>query len=70
MTLFTVQMLQQGFLAGGYFNPMYAHQPQHVDKYLAALDRTFAVLAAAVAADDIEARIGGPVKMSFFRRLT
>jgi len=69
-TLMTVRMLQRGFLAGTYFNAMLAHQDQHIDKYLAALDETFAELAAALKAGDVKQRIGGPVKHTGFARLT
>jgi glutamate-1-semialdehyde 2,1-aminomutase len=70
LTMLTGRMLRRGFLAAGYFNPMLAHEPRHVDAYLAALDDTFGELAAAVAAGDVAARAGGPVKHSGFARLT
>jgi len=69
-TMLTARMLQRGFLAAGYFNPMLAHQPHHVDAYLAALDETFAELADALAKNDVRNRIGGPIKQSGFARLT
>jgi glutamate-1-semialdehyde aminotransferase len=69
-TMLTARMLRRGFLAAGYFNPMYAHQPQHVDAYLAAVDETFAELADAMKHNDVRNRIGGPVKQSGFARLT
>jgi glutamate-1-semialdehyde 2,1-aminomutase len=68
-TLMTVRMLDQGFLVGGGFYPMFAHTDDHVRAYLAACDTIFAELAAGIIADDIEARIGGPVKHSGIRRL-
>lgn len=70
MTLFTVRMLKHGFLANGSFNAMLAHEARHVQQYLAACDETFAELKQAIAKDDIEQRIGGPVKHSHFARLT
>ena len=69
-TLMTARMLKLGFLAGGAFNAMFAHEPRHVDAYLEALDEVFAELATAIHANDIESRIGGPVKHSGFARLT
>jgi glutamate-1-semialdehyde 2,1-aminomutase len=70
LTMMTARMLGRGFLAAGYFNPTLGHEPRHVDAYLAALDDTFGEMAAAVAAGDVVARIGGPVKHSGFARLT
>ncbi len=69
-TLMTARMLKHGFLAGGAFYATLAHEPRHVDSYLAALDEVFAELADAIANDDIVGRIGGPVKQSGFARLT
>jgi glutamate-1-semialdehyde 2,1-aminomutase len=69
-TLMTARMLKLGYLAGGAFNAMFAHQPRHVDAYLEALDEVFAELATAIEKNDIESRIGGPIKHSGFARLT
>ncbi len=69
-TLMTAKMLQRGYLATGGFNAMLAHEPRHVNGYLAALDEVFAVLASAIRDGDIEQRIGGPVKHTGFARLT
>ena len=69
-TMMTARMLGRGFLAGGYFNPMLAHEPRHVQAYLAALDETFAEMADAIAKNEVAARIGGPIKQSGFARLT
>jgi glutamate-1-semialdehyde 2,1-aminomutase len=70
LTLMTARMLKRGFLAAGGFNPMLAHEPRHVEAYLAALDEVFAELAAAIRDGDIAGRIGGPVKHTGFARLT
>ncbi len=69
-TLMTARMLQQGFLAGGAFNAMLAHEPRHVAAYLDALDDVFTELADAIRDGDIARRIGGPVKHTGFARLT
>ncbi|MCB1089051.1 MAG: aminotransferase class III-fold pyridoxal phosphate-dependent enzyme [Verrucomicrobiae bacterium] len=69
-TLMTARMLRLGFLAGGGFNPMLAHEPRHVEAYLGALDVTFAELAESIARGDTASRIGGPVKHTGFARLT
>lgn len=68
-TLWTVRMLSHGFLAGGGFYPMFVHQDHHVDAFLDAAGQVMAELGEAIRADDIEQRIGGPVKVSGFGRL-
>ena len=70
MTLFTQEMLERGFLAGNAFYASYAHTPEHVDAYVAAMNEVFSLLAAAVRADDVSARLRGPEKHSGFQRLT
>jgi hypothetical protein len=62
-------MLSHGFLAGGGFYPMFVHQDHHVDAFLDAAGQVMAELGEAIRADDIEQRIGGPVKVSGFGRL-
>lgn len=69
VTLFTVRMLRQGFLAGSGFYPTLAHQEEHVDAFARAADAVFAELAQAIDKQDIESRIGGPVKQTGFARL-
>ena len=68
-TLLTVRMLPRGILAGLGFYATLAHTEAHVDGYLAAADDIFAELAQALAAHDVAARIGGPVRQSGFQRL-
>jgi glutamate-1-semialdehyde 2,1-aminomutase len=68
-TLLTVRMLRAGYLAGGAFYPTLAHQPDHVDGFLAAADPVMAELAEGIARGDVEARIGGPVRQLPFARL-
>ena len=69
-TLFTQLMLERGILATGAFYAMHAHQPAHVERYLAEADDAFALLARAVAEGSVEQRLHGPVAHSGFRRLT
>jgi len=69
-TLLTARMLARGFLAGGAFNAMHAHQQRHVTDYLLALHEVFAELATAIDKGDIKQRVGGPAKQSGFARLT
>ena len=68
-TLWTVRMLDHGFLVSSGFFPMWAHQDEHVDAFLAACDPVLAELGQAIAQDDVAARIGGPVKHTGFQRL-
>ena len=70
-TLLTVRMLDRGFLAGGSFNAMLAHEPRHVTDYLAALDEVCRELrdAAREFPEAVRRRIGAPVKHTGFRRL-
>jgi glutamate-1-semialdehyde 2,1-aminomutase len=70
-TLMTARMLAKGFLAAASFNAMLAHEPRHVDAYLAALDEVFRELRDAIHEPpaSLHSRIGGPVKQTGFARL-
>lgn len=69
ITLFTVRMLSFGFLTSSAFYPTFAHQPQHVEKYLAATDSVFSELVEAARLGNAEQRIDGPTKHAGFTRL-
>ena len=68
-TLWTVRMLSHGILVSGGFYPMLAHEASHVDRCLAACEEVFEELGLAIQQEDIEQRIGGPVKHTGFARL-
>jgi len=68
-TLFTQGMLARGFLAGTGFYPTLAHTEAILDAYGAAVDRVFAEIAPALAADTVTAQLHGPVAHSGFKRL-
>ncbi|MDO8435347.1 MAG: aminotransferase class III-fold pyridoxal phosphate-dependent enzyme [bacterium] len=68
--LFVQEMLDQGFLASTSFYSMYAHTMDHVAAYLKALDRTFGIIAEAVALGDAEKRLRGGASVAGFKRLT
>ncbi len=68
-TLFTQEMLAQGFLAGAAFYPTMAHTPELVDKYAAAIDAVFGKLAAYQAAGHPEKFLHGPPAHGGFKRL-
>lgn len=70
ITLFTQLMLDRGFLAGGSFYPSFAHTPDHVETYLAAVGEVFAIIRAAQDADAVTAALRGPVAHTGFTRLT
>ena len=69
-TLFTVRMLKAGYLALPKVQLTLAHQPHHVEAYANSLQPVFQELAESIEKEDIEERIGGPVKHSGFQRLT
>lgn len=68
-TLFTVRMLDRGFLTGAGFYPSLAHDMSHLDAYFAAAADVFPEIAQALAAGDVERRIGSPVRHTGFSRL-
>ena len=68
-TLYTQLMLQKGFLAGTLFYPTLAHTPEIVELHGAAVDDTFREIAQAIAAEEVEERLLGPVAHTGFRRL-
>ncbi len=68
-TLWTVRMLDKSILAGAGFYPTLAHQPCHLERFLAAADEVFAEQAEAIRLKDIEQRIGSPLKHTGFARL-
>lgn len=70
MTLFTRRMLHHGFLAAGGFSPTLAHEPAHVEAFVAAADQVFPELADAVERGDVHSRINGLEKHTTFARLT
>jgi glutamate-1-semialdehyde 2,1-aminomutase len=67
-TLFIQTMLERGFLASAQFYASYAHQPHHIDAYLAAVQDAFRAVARAEA-EGVEPLLHGPVKHGGFQRL-
>ena len=68
-TLLTQEMLQKGFVATNAFYASYTHKDHHVETYLAALDKTFALIANAIKQSEVEKLLKGPVAHSGFSRL-
>lgn len=69
-TLFTQIMLERGFLATGAFYASYAHQDDHIASYSAAVEESFALIAQALKANEVEKLLKGPVAHSGFYRLS
>jgi glutamate-1-semialdehyde 2,1-aminomutase len=69
-TLFTVRMLERGYLASSSFYPTLAHTPKHVDDFIAASSKVFNELREAIARGDILERLHTPVRHTGFQRLT
>jgi len=68
-TLFTQSMLEKGFLTTNAFYATYAHQDEHLDHYLAAVEETFAYLAKAIERNSVKEQLNGPIAHSGFQRL-
>lgn len=69
-TLFTQLMLDRGFLATTACYASYAHKPEHVRKYLKAVDSAFAAIRKALDSGRPANSLKGPVCHSGFKRLT
>ena len=67
-TLFQQEMIKRGvlFLVG--FNLSFSHSDEDLDRTLEACREALAVLAGAVANDDIERILEGPIVQPVFRR--
>jgi glutamate-1-semialdehyde 2,1-aminomutase len=68
-TLFTQLMLEHGFLAGKAFYATYAHQDEHIENYLGAVETTFGLIAQALEQGTVLELLKGPVAHTGFRRL-
>lgn len=70
MTLYTIRMLDHGFLASSGFHPTLAHQPDHVEQCLAAAETVFRELRDAIDRGDVSDRIRNRPRHTMFARLT
>jgi len=68
-TLFTQLMLERGFLASNQFKPSFAHRPEHVGRYLEAVEEVFPILADAAERGDAASMLDGPPAQRGFYRL-
>ncbi|WP_437222351.1 aminotransferase class III-fold pyridoxal phosphate-dependent enzyme [Planctomicrobium sp. SH661] len=69
MTLFTIRMLERGFLVGSGFYPTSAHQPHHVEDFVQSATAVLNELVVAMENHDVMQRIGGQVRQTGFKRL-
>ena len=61
-------MLKRGFLASTTFYAMYAHTNEDIDKYLAACDEVFGILAKLIAEGKVAQNLmGKPASVGFAR---
>ena len=68
-TLYTVLMLEQGFLGNTAIYPTLAHTPDILDKYRDAIDRVFGRIAKHIKEGDVLEAIDGDICHSGFTRL-
>lgn len=68
-TLFTQEMLNQGYLAGSSVYTSFAHTQAGVDDYLETVDNVFDTVATALEEGTIHDQLQGPVAHSKFERL-
>ena len=67
---FVQLMLDEGFLATTAFYAMAAHTDEHVDRYLDAVDRSFAELSGLLNSGELMRSLTGPPAVAGFKRLT
>jgi len=69
-TLFTQLMLERGFLATKGFYASYAHQEEHVEKYMTAAEEAFNIIDDTLKKEAFADMLKGPVAHQGFQRLT
>lgn len=68
-TLFTQLMLEKGYLATNTIYITYAHQKNHIEKYLISVNEAFVFIAEAIKNERVESSLKGPITHSGFYRL-
>ena len=68
-TLYTVLMLERGFLGNNAIYPSLAHTPEILDLHRDAVDEVFGLIAVHIRNGDIDGAIGGPICHTGFARL-
>jgi glutamate-1-semialdehyde 2,1-aminomutase len=69
-TLFTVRMLDRGYLAGSSFYPTLSHTEKHVDDCMEQAAEVFDELNEAILNEDLDSRLKTPIRHTGFQRLT
>lgn len=64
-TIFTQLMLEEGFLSTTAFYASFAHNDNHVEKYLRAIDKTFSFISKALRQGRLKEYLKGPASLSF-----
>jgi len=70
MTLFTQEMLKNGFLARESVYLSYSHKEKDVDKYLKAVKDVFKIIKKGLDKGKIKEMLKGPIAVAGFKRLT
>ncbi|QDU56871.1 aminotransferase class III-fold pyridoxal phosphate-dependent enzyme [Aeoliella mucimassa] len=68
-TLFTVEMLKRGVLAGAGFYPTLAHREEHVEQFMQQANDALSQVAEALRQGDVEQRLPGGPRQTGFARL-
>lgn len=68
--LFVQGMLERGFLATNGFYAMYAHDSNHVTRYLEAMDQVLFMVTDALESKQLEKKLLGKPSVSSFKRLS
>ena len=69
-TLFVKLMLEKGILSARGFYPTFAHNDEHVDRYIEAMDEVFSRITELREQGGIEEMVKGPLAHTGFQRLT
>jgi len=69
-TLFTQEMLKRGVLAATGVDVNYSFKPEHIKKYLIAVNEVFGILQRAIQQNKVHDLLKGPVVHIGFKRLT
>jgi len=69
-TLFTQELLKRGYLGTNAFYPTYAHESEIVKTYLESVAEVFALISDAIANENVESQLEGPIAHAGFHRLT
>jgi len=69
-TLFTQEMLKQGFLASRSVYVSFSHRRENIEKYLKSVDKVFGVIKTAIDMNNASDLLMGPIAHEGFKRLT